>query len=196
MQVRELTIAGAHEVTPVVHGDARGSFHEWYRAEVLETLTGSGFAAHSASIAQANCSVSQAGTLRGLHFAQVPPGQAKYVTCFAGAVLDVVVDLRTDSPTFGQWDSVLLDDVDKRCIYVPEGIGHAFMALADNSLVTYLCSTTYDPAREHTINPLDPAIGIDWPTTGRDGRPLEIILSDRDRAAPTLADAQQRGLLP
>jgi dTDP-4-dehydrorhamnose 3,5-epimerase len=196
VQTRELSIAGAHEITPLVHGDARGSFHEWYRADVLSGLTGGGFATYSDTIAQANCSLSQAGTLRGIHFAQVPPSQAKYVTCFSGAVLDVVVDLRTGSPTYGQWDSVLLDDVDRRCIYVPEGLGHAFMALADDSLVTYLCSTTYDPEREHSISPLDPEIGIDWPTTGRDGQPSDMILSDRDRQAQTLAEARGRGLLP
>jgi dTDP-4-dehydrorhamnose 3,5-epimerase len=196
VQTRELSIAGAFEITPVVHSDDRGSFHEWYRADVLASLTGGGFAPHSDTVAQANCSLSSAGTIRGIHFAQVPPGQAKYVTCLAGAVLDVVVDLRTTSPTFGQWDSVLLDDTDRRCIYVPEGLGHAFVALADGSLVSYLCSTGYDPAREHTISPADPAIGITWPTTDRDGRPLTPLMSERDRQAPTLAEVRARGLLP
>jgi dTDP-4-dehydrorhamnose 3,5-epimerase len=196
VQTRELSIAGAFEITPVVHRDDRGTFHEWFRADVLAPLVGPGFAVHSDTIAQANCSVSAAGTVRGIHFAQVPPGQAKYVTCLAGAVLDVVVDLRTSSPTYGAWDSVLLDDTDRRCVYVPEGLGHGFIALADGSLVSYLCSTGYDPAREHTISPVDPAIGIDWPTTDRDGRPLTPLLSDRDRDAPTLEQVRERGLLP
>lgn len=186
---------GAFEISPVVHGDDRGSFHEWYRADVLRTLSGTDFSLHSDSVAQANCSLSQAGTLRGIHFAQVPPGQAKYVTCFAGAVLDVVVDLREGSPTFGQWDSVLLDDVDRRCIWVPEGLGHAFVALADGSLVSYLVSTGYDPAREHTITPFDPSIGVEWPTEDRDGRPLSYQLSDRDRDGQTLEEARAAGLL-
>jgi dTDP-4-dehydrorhamnose 3,5-epimerase len=176
--------------------DARGSFHEWYRADLLEKVTGDGFGLHSPLIAQANCSVSRAGAVRGIHFAQVPPGQAKYVTCFAGAVLDVVVDLRTGSPTYGRWDSVLLDDVHRRCVYVPEGMGHAFVALADGSLVSYLVSTGYDPGREHGIDPFDAEIGIDWPTQDRDGRPLELTLSDKDRAAPSLAQARAQGLLP
>lgn len=196
VQTRELTLPGAFEITPVVHGDERGTFHEWFRADVLDGLTGGGFAVHGDRIAQANCSVSVAGTLRGIHFAQVPPGQAKYVTCLVGAVLDVVVDLRTGSATYGRWDSVLLDDVDRRCVYVPEGLGHAFLALADGSLVSYLVSTAFDPAREHTIDPLDPAIGIEWPTTDLRGRPLELRLSDRDRTAPSLAAVREQGLLP
>src|SRR5215213_9826346 len=99
MQRAEMTVGGAWVFSPKVHGDARGSFHEWYRADVLDEITGAGFAPHSPVIAQANCSVSRAGSLRGIHFAEVPPGQAKYVTCFAGAVLDVVVDLRSCSTT-------------------------------------------------------------------------------------------------
>ncbi len=197
MQLAEMTVGGAFVVSPVVHGDARGSFHEWYRADVLDELTGGrGFAAYSSTVAQGNCSVSSAGSLRGIHFAQVPPGQAKYVTCFAGAVLDVVVDLRTGSPTYGAWDSVLLDDVDRRCVYLSEGLGHAFVALADGSLVSYLVSTGYDPQREHGIDPFDPEIGVEWPTEDRDGRPLELTLSDKDRAAPSLAEVRERGLLP
>ncbi len=134
--------------------------------------------------------------LRGIHFADVPPGQAKYVTCATGAVLDVVVDIRVGSPTFGQWDSVLLDDVDRRAIYLGEGLGHAFCSLEDDSTVLYLCSAGYNPAGEHGIHPMDPAIGIDWPTTARDGSPLEPLLSEKDTAAPTLAEAAEQGLLP
>ena len=195
MQTRELSLAGAFELTPVVHGDERGSFHEWFRADVLRSLTGTGFSAFSESVAQGNASLSRAGTLRGIHFSQVPPGQAKYVTCFTGAVLDVVVDLREDSPTFAHWDSVLLDDVDRRSVWVPEGFGHAFLALADGSLVTYLVSTGYDPAREHTISPFDPTIGVQWPTVGRDGRELSYELSPRDRDAQSLEQARLAGLL-
>jgi dTDP-4-dehydrorhamnose 3,5-epimerase len=196
VKVEEMSVSGAFVMSPVVHGDRRGSFHEWYRADVLDEVTGGGFAAYAPTIAQGNCSVSRAGSLRGIHFAEVPPGQAKYVTCFAGAVLDVVVDLRTGSPTYGAWDSVLLDDVDRRCVYVPEGLGHGFVALADGSLVSYLVSTGYAPEREHSIDPFDPAIGIAWPTEDRDGRPLELTLSEKDRRAPTLAEVRARGLLP
>jgi dTDP-4-dehydrorhamnose 3,5-epimerase len=191
MQIRELSVPGAYEFTPAIHGDHRGSFHEWFRIADFEPTLG-----HRLDLQQANCSVSSAGTLRGIHFAQLPPSQSKYVTCLSGAVLDVVVDIRVGSPTFGKWDSVLLDDVDRRCIYLTEGLGHAFLALEDRSIVSYLCSAPYAPGREHGVNPLDPAIGVEWPTTGRNGAPLELLLSEKDSAAPSLAEAGKQGLLP
>jgi dTDP-4-dehydrorhamnose 3,5-epimerase len=175
----------------VVHGDGRGAFFEWFRSDAFEKLSGGPL-----TLAQANCSVSSAGTLRGIHFAEVPPGQGKYVTCLRGAALDVVVDLRTGSPCYGRWDSVLLDDRTHRAVWLPEGLGHGFMALTDDTVVAYLLTSRYDPDREHSINPLDPALGIDWPTTGLDGRPLTPVLSDRDAAAPTLEEVHRRGLLP
>ncbi|GAB08542.1 dTDP-6-deoxy-D-xylo-4-hexulose 3,5-epimerase [Gordonia araii NBRC 100433] len=191
MEIRELAIGGAWEFTPVQHGDSRGVFLEAFKAPLLAELLG-----HDLDLAQVNVSVSSAGTLRGVHFADVPPGQAKYVTCVAGAVLDVIVDIRVGSPTFGRHDTVLLDDVDRRAVYLSEGLGHAFCALADGSVVAYLCSTGYDPAAEHGVNPLDPALGIEWPTTARDGTPLAYELSEKDTAAPTLEQAAATGLLP
>jgi dTDP-4-dehydrorhamnose 3,5-epimerase len=189
--VRELAIGGALEITPVQHGDDRGVFLEWFREDAFTRATG-----HPFTLAQANCSVSRAGTLRGIHFAELPPSQAKFVTCVQGAALDVVIDLREGSPTFGRWDSVHLDDLDRRAIYLPEGVGHAFMALADGTVVNYLCSAAYDREREHEIHPLDPEIGIAWPTEGTDGRPLTPLLSPKDGAAPTLAEIRGQGLLP
>ncbi|NMO05296.1 dTDP-4-keto-6-deoxy-D-glucose epimerase [Gordonia sp. TBRC 11910] len=191
MQVRELTIGGAWEFTPVQYGDSRGLFLEAFKASVLGGAIG-----HRFDLAQVNMSVSSAGSLRGVHFADVPPGQAKYVTCPKGAVLDVIVDIRVGSPTFGAYDTVLLDDADRRAVYLSEGLGHAFLALEDGSTVTYLCSTGYNPTGEHGINPLDPALGIEWPTVGRDGIPLVYELSEKDTAAPTLAQAAESGLLP
>jgi dTDP-4-dehydrorhamnose 3,5-epimerase len=190
VEVRELTVPGAFEVTPVQHGDDRGVFLEWFREDVFTRAAG-----HPLHLAQANCSVSSAGTLRGIHFAEVPPGQAKYVTCVHGAAFDVVVDLRVGSATFGQWDAVLIDDRERKAVYLPEGLGHAFLALADHTVVSYLCSAPYAPGREHGIHPLDPAIGIDWPTTARDGSALSPLLSPRDAAAPTLGEVRERGLL-
>ncbi|NKY39272.1 dTDP-4-dehydrorhamnose 3,5-epimerase [Cellulomonas septica] len=191
MQVRELAVRGALELTPRQFGDDRGVFLEWFAGSAFEEAVG-----HRLNLAQANASVSAAGVLRGIHFADVPPGQAKYVTCVRGAVLDVVVDIRVGSPTFGAWDSVLLDDTDRRAIYLAEGLGHAFMSLEDDSTVVYLCSAPYAPGREHGVHPLDPALGIDWPTVGRDGTPLTPLLSPKDAEAPSLAEAQQQGLLP
>src|SRR4051812_10907843 len=191
MQIRELPITGAFEVTPQVHGDPRGAFLEWFRADRFTEATG-----HPFTLAQANASVSSAGTVRGVHFAQLPPSQAKWVTCLQGAILDVVVDIRVGSPTYASWEAVVLDDGDRRGLYLAEGLGHAFMALEDNSVVTYLCSAPYAPGREHGIHPLDPALGIDWPTEDRNGRPLRPLLSDKDRRSPSLAEAATAGLLP
>jgi dTDP-4-dehydrorhamnose 3,5-epimerase len=191
VQVRELGVPGAWEITPRQHGDPRGVFLEWFKGGVFADTVG-----HPLDLQQANASVSAAGVLRGIHFADVPPGQAKYVTCARGAVLDVVVDIRVGSPTFGAWDSVLLDDTDRRAIYLSEGLGHAFLSLEDDSTVLYLCSAGYAPGREHGIHPLDPEVGIAWPTVARDGSPLTPQLSDKDLAAPGLTRAAEQGLLP
>ena len=187
MGVRELDIPGAWEITPAVHGDSRGLFFEW-----LTDRGFTAFAGHHLDVRQANCSVSSAGVLRGLHFAQLPPSQAKYVTCVHGSVFDVVVDIRVGSPTFGRWDSVLLDDKDHRTIYISEGLGHGFLALQDNSTVMYLCSAEYNPQREHTICATDPTLAIDWPLVGG----AAPCLSDRDAAAPSLNEVRASGLLP
>jgi dTDP-4-dehydrorhamnose 3,5-epimerase len=191
VEFRQLSVPGAWEITPKQFGDPRGVFLEWFKGAPFAEEAG-----HALALAQANLSVSAAGVLRGIHFADVPPGQAKYVTCARGAVLDVVVDIRVGSPTYGQWDSVLLDDVDRRAIYLSEGLGHAFLSLEDDSTVLYLCSAPYAPGREHGIHPLDPEIGIAWPTTARDGSPLQYELSEKDSVAPTLAEALESGLLP
>ena len=169
---------------PVQRADPRGLFLEWYRFDRLEAELG-----HSLRLAQANISVSAASVVRGIHFADVPPGQAKYITCTRGTALDVIVDIRVGSPTFGRWEAVQLDDVDRRCVYVSEGLGHGFVALSDDATMTYLCSATYSPTGEHGLHPLDPDLGIEWPVTAP-------ILSERDAAAPTLAEALERGMLP
>lgn len=192
MELTALAIEGAWQMTPRVHGDDRGTFLEWFKDEAFARAVGQ----PGMELAQANLSVSAAGVVRGIHFAQLSPSQAKYVTCARGAVLDVVVDIRVGSPTFGQWDAVLLDDVDRRAVYVSEGLGHAFMALEDESTVLYLCSAGYSPAREHGVDPMDPAIGISWPTTGRDGSPLTPVLSPKDAEAPSLEQARAAGVLP
>jgi len=169
----------------VPHGDSRGRFTEWYRADVLAGATGFGL-----TLAQANHSVSARGVLRGVHFALVPPGQAKYVYCPAGKVLDVVVDIRVGSPTFGVHDAVVLDSEQPRAVYLAEGLGHAFVSLADNSSVTYLVSSGYSPGREFGIAPMDAELDLPWPAD------LEFEFSAKDQAAPTLAEAKEQGLLP
>ena len=185
MEVRALAVPGAWEFTPRQYPDDRGVFLEWFRADVVNRTIG-----HTFEIAQSNQSVSRRGSVRGIHYADVPPSQAKYVYCPRGAVLDVIVDIRAGSPTFGVVDHVRLDDVDRRAVYLSEGLGHAFVALTDDATVTYLCSTGYAPDREHGVSPLDPALGIAWPTD------IELLLSDKDRTAPSLAEAAERGTLP
>ena len=184
MKIRPLAFEGAYEITPEIRGDGRGVFMEWFRYDHLAAEIG-----HPFQLQQANISVSAKGVVRGIHYADVPPGQAKYVACTRGAVLDVIVDIRVGSPTYGQWDSVRLDDVDRRSVYVAEGLGHGFCALTDDATLTYLCSATYNPAGERAVNPLDAELGISWPA--------EVPqLSPRDLAAPSLADARRDGFLP
>ena len=185
MEIVESAVPDAYVITPDVHRDDRGLFMEWYRFDRLEEVLG-----HSLSLRQANCSVSGRGVLRGIHAAAVPPSQAKYVTCVQGAVLDVIVDIRVGSRTFGTWDAVRLDDVDRRAVYLAEGLGHAFMSLSAGATVTYLCSEVYSPSREFGLYPLDNELAIDWPAQ------ITPLLSKKDESAPTLSDAAADGLLP
>jgi dTDP-4-dehydrorhamnose 3,5-epimerase len=188
--VQPLGIEGAWVYTPAVHGDDRGSFAEQFRGAEFAADLG-----YRLDIAQVNCSVSQRGVGRGIHYADVPPGQAKYVSCLAGTGLDVIIDIRVGSPTFGKWEAVRLDATSRRSVFISEGLGHAFMALTDDATLLYLCSTPYAPGREHGVHPLDPGVGIDWPTVGRDGSPLTHSLSPKDEQAPPLADLVDSGLL-
>jgi dTDP-4-dehydrorhamnose 3,5-epimerase len=178
-------IEGAWLFTPQVFRDSRGSFLEWFRLDELSRCLG-----YPPTVAQANCSVSRRGVVRGIHFVDVPPGQAKYVTCVSGTILDVVVDIRVGSPSYAQWRAVRLDGDDRAALLVAEGLGHAFLALTEDATVMYLCSIPYAPALEHAVHPLDPEIGIVWPDPG------QLILSEKDAAAPTLDQARQDGLLP
>jgi dTDP-4-dehydrorhamnose 3,5-epimerase len=191
VDISPLRIEGAWVFTPLQHADDRGVFLESFAQTEFSRAVG-----QPLDLAQTNLSISVAGALRGIHFAQLPPGQAKYVSCTSGAVYDVVVDGRVGSPTYGEWDSVLLDDVDHRAVYISEGLGHGFLALVDGSAVSYLCSTAYSPDGEFGVSPLDPALDIDWPAVGRDGAPLGLRLSAKDTAAPTLAQAAEQGRLP
>jgi dTDP-4-dehydrorhamnose 3,5-epimerase len=184
VQVRPLSIDGVWEFTPLLRPDDRGVFLESFKASEFAPAVG-----HDFTLKQMNISASRRGAVRGVHFADVPPGQAKYVQCFAGRILDVVVDIRVGSPTFGQWDAVELDDQDRRGLYISEGLGHAFCALSEHVTVGYLCSEPYAPSHEHGIHPLDPELALPWPEAER-------VLSPKDDAAPTLAQALGQGLLP
>jgi dTDP-4-dehydrorhamnose 3,5-epimerase len=186
VQIRELNIPDSYEITPKQFGDDRGVFLEWYRFDRLAETIG-----HPLSLAQGNTSVSKRGVVRGIHFADVPPSQAKYVTATHGAVLDFVIDIRVGSPTFGQWDSVLLDDRDRKAIYIAEGLGHCFVALTDDATVSYLVTSTFNAEREHGVNPLDETVALDF------GIPADqLLLSPKDTDAPSLEQAAATGILP
>lgn len=171
-------LEGVVLLEPEVHGDARGFMVETYRADTWAELgIGVEFVQH-------NHSRSSRGTLRGLHF-QTEPGQAKLVRCPRGKIFDVAVDLRRDSPTYGQWEGHELDDERHRQLFVPAGFGHGFAVLSDEADVTYLLSSTYDPATEAGIAWDDPDVGVEWPLD-------EPLLSERDKQAPRLADVAAR----
>jgi dTDP-4-dehydrorhamnose 3,5-epimerase len=162
---------------PQVHGDERGFMVETYRRDAWAEL------GIEVEFVQHNHSRSAKGTLRGLHF-QTEPGQAKLVRCPRGKVFDVAVDLRRDSPTFGQWEGYELDDERHRQLYIPIGFGHGFAVLSDVADVAYLLSSPYDPATESGIAWDDPDVSVEWPVD-------EPLLSERDKEAPTLAEVAE-----
>jgi dTDP-4-dehydrorhamnose 3,5-epimerase len=186
VKARELAIPDAYEFTPVLHGDDRGTFLEFYRFEALEETVG-----HRLDLRQGNLSTSARGVVRGIHYALVPPSQAKFVFAPRGALLDVIVDIRVGSPTFGQWDSVVIDDVDRRAVYLAEGLGHMLVALSDDATASYLTSAVFDPEREKGLDPLDPELAIEFPIPRE-----QMRLSPKDLAAPGLSEAAEAGLLP
>jgi dTDP-4-dehydrorhamnose 3,5-epimerase len=171
----ETRLDGLVLLEPAVHGDERGFFVETFRADVAE--------AHGIPVVfvQDNHSRSRRGTLRGIHF-QTHPGQGKLVRCARGTVWDVVVDLRRESPTFGQWEGVTLDDASGRMLWIPVGFGHGFLVLSEVADFVYKCTNYYDPATEAGIRFDDPSVGIEWPGD------VSLLYSERDRVAPTLAE--------
>jgi dTDP-4-dehydrorhamnose 3,5-epimerase len=185
VHVEPLSIEGSWRFSPVLRPDDRGVFLESFKADVVSDAIG-----HPFGLEQMNISVSRAGTVRGIHFALVPPSQAKYVQCFDGRILDIIVDIRVGSPTFGHYEAVELDSESHQALYLSEGLGHGFCALSDSATVGYLCSEPYAPTREFGIHPLDSTLALPWP----DGQ--ASVLSPKDAAAPTLLEAQEQGLLP
>lgn len=186
MKARKLAVEGAWEFTPQVFRDRRGLF--------VSPFQQAGFVSARERplfpVAQSNHSQSQRGVVRGVHYTLTPPGTAKYVYCAHGEAIDIVVDLRVGSPTFGRWDAVLLDQRHFRSMYFPVGVGHAFVALADDTVMSYMLSGAYVPEHELALFALDPDLGLPIPAD------IEPILSDRDRVATRLADARTAGLLP
>ena len=183
MKVRELGIPDAYEISTDVFPDDRGLFVNPFRARALAEAMG-----RPLHVRQTNHSASKRGVVRGVHFSMLPPGQAKYVYVPRGVAFDIVVDIRIGSPTYGQHDVVRLDDRDFRAVYLAEGLGHCAVALEDDTVLSYLCSTEYDPGREKGVSPTDPALALPMPA--------DALLSARDTGAPTLAEAAEQGLLP
>jgi dTDP-4-dehydrorhamnose 3,5-epimerase len=174
----ETKLDGLVVIEPDVFGDDRGFLVETYRSDLWREL------GVELDFVQHNHSRSVRGTLRGLHF-QTEPGQAKLVRCSSGRIFDVAVDLRRDSPTFGQWEGHELDDQTHRQLLVPIGFGHGFCVLSEEADVDYQLSSYYDPATESGVAWDDPDIGVEWP--------IDVpLLSERDKAAPKLAEVRDQ----
>ena len=186
MKIIPLGLSGGYVISNTKHQDPRGEFVEWFRADKIQDETGLAF-----RTIQANLSVSAAGSLRGIHYADVPPGQAKYITCVSGAILDYIVDIRTGSPTFGQWEAVSLTAENRNAVLIDVGLGHAFVALEPDTTVSYLVTDYFKPESEHAINPLDAELGLEFPLPQRD-----LLVSSKDQAAPGFREALGSGSLP
>ncbi|WP_449603527.1 dTDP-4-dehydrorhamnose 3,5-epimerase [Paenibacillus sp. Marseille-Q9583] len=178
MNVTPLKLRGASLLEPVVHGDNRGFFMESYNEESMHKL------GVNNKFIQDNQSLSaEVGVLRGLHYQLNPKAQTKLIRVLTGAIYDVIVDIRRNSPTFGQWVGVILSEYNKRQLLVPKGFAHGFCTLVPNTQVLYKVDEYYSPENDRGILWNDPALGIDWPTSS-------LILSDKDQRHPVLKDAE------
>ena len=184
MKVTPLKIDGSWIIDLKIFEDGRGFFYESFRSEIAKKYFGREF-----SIKQSNTSVSKKGSVRGIHYALVPPSQAKYVQCQKGSIVDYVIDTRVGSPTFSQFVEVELNSTNPRAIFIEEGLAHAFVALEDETIVTYFVSENYNPEREKGINPFDSDLNIKWPN-------INLELSEKDKLAISLKEAQVQNLLP
>ena len=184
MKLTELSIAGLHLLESPVWGDDRGFFREWFKADDFDA-TGVAFLAR-----QANLSMSARNVVRGLHYSLAPEGQAKVVTCVYGELDDVIVDVRVGSPSFGAVEVVRLGANEERSVLLPAGVAHGFCVRSEHAALSYLLSSAFNAPMELEINPLDPAIGVDWALSA------EPILSAKDAAAPSLAERLEAGQLP
>lgn len=178
MEVLKTDFPGLLRLRPKVFGDQRGHFLETFNERTFARSTGI-----AVRFVQDNQSRSKAGVLRGLHWQAPPHAQAKLVRVAAGAVLDVCVDLRPDSPSFGKHFKLRLDDRDHEMLFIPEGMAHGFLALEDDTVFTYKCSAYYEPSAERSIRWNDPDLNIDW------GIP-DPLVSDKDRAGITFAESR------
>ncbi|MEU5656610.1 dTDP-4-dehydrorhamnose 3,5-epimerase family protein [Streptomyces sp. NPDC047737] len=186
MQSRQLAVDGAFEFRPKVFTDERGLFVSPFQ----ETAARQALGHPLFPVAQTNHSLSRRGTIRGAHYTLTPPGIAKYVYCARGRALDIVIDVRLGSPTYGRSETVLLDQEDFRAVYFPVGVAHAFVALEDRTVMSYMLSGEYVPENELALSVFDPVLELSLPSD------LEPVMSERDLAAPTLETAEKSGTLP
>ncbi|WP_017537054.1 dTDP-4-dehydrorhamnose 3,5-epimerase family protein [Nocardiopsis halophila] len=187
MEARELAVKGAYAFTPHVHPDERGLFVSPFQGPAFaEAVSRPVF-----PLAQSNHSVSRRGVVRGVHFTRTPPGTAKYVYCAHGEAMDFVIDVRVGSPTFGAWDMVVLNPTTFNAMYFPVGVGHAFVALRDETVMAYVISESYVAENELAISFFDPELGLPPLPDG-----MAPVMSSRDREAVTLAQAKRLGMLP
>jgi dTDP-4-dehydrorhamnose 3,5-epimerase len=186
MELTPLGIEGAWLAESRVWSDDRGFFREWFKSESIKQVVGRDF-----NVEQANISSSTKGTVRGIHYSLAAKGQAKWVTCVSGLIKDVIVDIRPNSKTYGKWIEVELSGASGNAVLIGKGLGHGFVSLGDISTVAYLVSSPFSPSEEFEINPLDPAISINW------GLPMsEIKISNKDQNAPSLHERLEEGKLP
>ena len=184
MKAHPLKISGSWKIEFQKFEDNRGFFYESFKAEEFPKLIGRNF-----DIKQTNTSSSSKGSVRGIHYALVPPSQAKLVQCQRGSIKDYVIDIRIGSPTFGQFEAIDLDEKSASAIFIEEGLAHAFVALENNTIVTYYVSERYNPEREKGINPFDKTLNLKWPE-------IDLLLSEKDKQAISLEEAKSQGLLP
>ena len=185
MSARPLSIHGAWLLQSRVFADDRGTFSEWFKSSLLTELTGESF-----EPVQANVSVSNAGVIRGIHYSLAPRGQAKLVTVLRGSILDVAIDVRVGSPTFGKYHSATMAAGDGQAMFLRRDMAHAFQALEENTVVSYLVSSEYSPTEEKEISPMCTRLSINWDAS------IPPVLSEKDRAAPDLDQQQIANLLP
>ncbi|MCA2217208.1 dTDP-4-dehydrorhamnose 3,5-epimerase family protein [Jidongwangia harbinensis] len=186
MKVEELAVQGAFVCTPEVFPDRRGLFVSPFQREPFASVKGS----PAFPVAQTNHSVSRRGVVRGIHYTVTPPGTAKYVYCPVGEAIDIVVDIRVGSPTYGTWDAVRVNPREFRAVYFPVGVGHAFISLADDTVMSYMLTGAYVPDNEKAISVFDPDLALPIPAD------IDPIVSDRDSVGVRLAEAAEAGLLP
>lgn len=182
MSFTPMSIAGAWVFEPNVWPDERGTFHEVFKLSAINEQLGRTFV-----VKQVNQSISSKGVIRGIHWTDSEEGQAKYVSCPAGSLWDVVVDLRPESPTFGNWEAALLSAENRKSVLISEGLGHAFLALEDETVANYLCSSEFTPAGDKTINPMSELLAIDFTSVAESFGITNFLLSPKDANAPSFA---------